>query len=479
MFLDEAKLAAHLQHPNIAQVFDVGVLAGSYFFTMELVHGKDVRQLLQRVSARRRELPIELALHIAAGTLAALHHAHERVGTNNVPLGVVHRDVSPSNLMVSYEGVVKLLDFGIAKAAQNTSETHAGTIKGKISYLSPEQCRGLPIDRRSDIFAMGIVLHEMLTCRRLYKRDSDFVTMEAIAHELPPAPSSIRADVPPELDQIVLRALEKDPERRFATAAEMLEAIEAVAARRQLALSATAMGRFMREQFGERKEPWSDLGAAGELTQMTVSGDSLAPLEGVDSGERALAAQLEQAPLLSMTGSRVEAEPLTSSEKSSSRWLRVGAIALTLIGIGIGTAFWVSGAGEPSLARVPPRTDASVAVVASGDTAQFDAGTADAAVAAPEPSRRTIETALAASDWVGTLELCVASSRLGAPDRSRCGIAACNAGRTTIALDYYGQLTGALKQAVERACEVHRIALRKAPAIHRDACETDPLACQK
>src|SRR5437762_8741170 len=163
MFLDEARLAAQLQHPNIAQVYDIGKLGDSYFFTMEYVHGETVRALLHRAQGLRRTLPINSVLTIVAGAAAGLHHAHVRVGIDGRALDIVHRDVSPSNLMVSYEGSVKLVDFGVAKAADRMSETRSGTVKGKISYLSPEQCRGQSIDRRSDLFALGIVFWETLT----------------------------------------------------------------------------------------------------------------------------------------------------------------------------------------------------------------------------------------------------------------------------------------------------------------------------
>src|SRR5882672_5930394 len=139
MFLDEARLAAQLQHPNIAQVYDIGKLGDSYFFTMEYVHGETVRALLHRAAGLRVPVPIACALAIIAGAAAGLHHAHERIGMDRQPLGIVHRDVSPSNLMVSYEGHVKVVDFGVAKAADRVHETSSGTIKGKISYLSPEQ----------------------------------------------------------------------------------------------------------------------------------------------------------------------------------------------------------------------------------------------------------------------------------------------------------------------------------------------------
>src|SRR5688572_4452939 len=146
MFLDEARLAAQLQHPNIAQVYDVGRLGDSYFFTMEYVHGVTLRELM--IAMAGRPMPMGAVLAIASGSAAGLHHAHERIGVDGQPLGIVHRDVSPSNLMVSYEGHVKVVDFGIAKATSRTQETHSGTVRGKISYLSPEQAVGGSIDRR-------------------------------------------------------------------------------------------------------------------------------------------------------------------------------------------------------------------------------------------------------------------------------------------------------------------------------------------
>src|SRR6185436_14056374 len=136
MFLDEARLAAQLQHPNIAQVYDIGKLGDSYFFTMEYVHGETVRAMLQRAAGLRREIPLSCVLTVAAGSAAGLHHAHDRHGMDGKPLGVVHRDVSPSNLMVSYEGAVKVVDFGVAKAADRITETRSGTVKGKIAYMS-------------------------------------------------------------------------------------------------------------------------------------------------------------------------------------------------------------------------------------------------------------------------------------------------------------------------------------------------------
>jgi serine/threonine protein kinase len=287
MFLDEARLAAQLQHPNIAQVYDIGKLGDSFFFTMEYVHGETVRALLHRSLGLRRKLPIASVLTIVAGAAAGLHHAHVRVGVDGRALDIVHRDVSPSNLMVSYEGGVKLVDFGVAKASDRVHETKSGTVKGKISYLSPEQCRGKRVDRRSDLFSLGICFWEMLTCERLYRRDSDFENMNAIAGEPPPAPSSRRSDVPPELDELVLRLLAKEPEGRCQSAEELIEAVEGVAARTGTVLSASGLGRFMRELFGQRPEPWLELESLQEQGEaVSVTSEPIPPELAVPPADR-------------------------------------------------------------------------------------------------------------------------------------------------------------------------------------------------
>jgi eukaryotic-like serine/threonine-protein kinase len=270
MFLDEARLAAQLQHPNIAQVYDVGKLGDSFFFTMEYVHGETVRAMLQQAHERRRSPPLGCVLAIAAGAAAGLAHAHTRIGVEGRPLGIVHRDISPSNLMVAYDGSVKVVDFGVAKAADRITETHSGAVKGKISYLSPEQARGQRVDQRSDLFSLGIVMWEMLTVERLYKHESDYDTMEAIIHEAPPPPSSRRRDVPPAMDELVLRALAKSPEQRFQTAEELGEAIERVAVQTSSPLSAAGLSRFLRELFGQRPEPWRTLAVVEQRAEIVT-----------------------------------------------------------------------------------------------------------------------------------------------------------------------------------------------------------------
>ena len=290
MFLDEARLVAQLQHPNIAQVYDTGVLGDSYFFTMEYVHGETVREMLHRSYATQRAIPISSVMTVIAAAAAGLHHAHERKGLDGKPLGIVHRDVSPSNLMISFEGNVKVVDFGVAKATHRRTETQSGTVKGKIAYLSPEQCRGKVIDRRSDLFSLGIVMWEMLVGDRLFKQGTDYEIMEAIVMSTPPPPSSRREGIPPELDQIVAKLLARDPDKRYQNAGELLEAVENAAVRIGVSLSASALGRFVREMFGERPEPWIEMqerAAPPEIVTVTA-----APIVGSpDTGE--LDAQLD------------------------------------------------------------------------------------------------------------------------------------------------------------------------------------------
>lgn len=259
MFLDEARLAALLHHQNIAQVYDIGQLDGGYFFSMEFLHGQDVQSILKRMVKNRERVPLEYALTIVAGAAAGLHYAHEKRGPSGKPLNIVHRDVSPSNIVVTYDGAVKVVDFGIARAAQRESaETRSGTLKGKISYMSPEQCRGEELDRRSDIFALGIVLYEVTTTMRLFRKgkDSDFLVMQRIVSGEVPRPRERISDYPEELEQVVMRALAIKPTDRYQTARDLLLDLENVAANLRLPLSPARLSAFVESTFGRPAEPW-------------------------------------------------------------------------------------------------------------------------------------------------------------------------------------------------------------------------------
>ncbi|HVV85674.1 MAG TPA: serine/threonine-protein kinase, partial [Kofleriaceae bacterium] len=259
MFLDEARLASRLHHPNIAQVLDVGRAGSSYYYTMEYVHGENVRDLLQLAVKQQVMVPLDVCVSVLIGAATGLHAAHETRDRNGVPLGIVHRDVSPSNVMISYEGEIKLVDFGVAKAADHTTETQSGTVKGKIAYLSPEQCTVQPVDRRSDVFSLGIVAYELVTRSRLFRRRSDYETMHAIVNDVVPPPSRMRAELPPAIDQVILHALERSPEDRPQSAAELADELAAVAARLGLPTGPAVLRRFMAELFGSRPLPWAHL----------------------------------------------------------------------------------------------------------------------------------------------------------------------------------------------------------------------------
>ena len=221
MFMDEAKVSAVLQAANIVRVYDFGKMRENYFIAMECVEGKDVKLLLRKLAERRKLLPREFAVYIAMEAAKGLDYAHKRTAINGQPLNIVHRDVSPSNILVSYTGEVKVADFGIVKAANCAENTDAGMLKGKFEYMSPEQAHGADLDRRSDIFALGIVLHEMLTGRRLFKTDSEVKTLERVKRVDVEPPSTINPGVPARLDKIVMRALTREPDDRYQDAREM------------------------------------------------------------------------------------------------------------------------------------------------------------------------------------------------------------------------------------------------------------------
>ncbi|HEX2691668.1 MAG TPA: serine/threonine-protein kinase, partial [Kofleriaceae bacterium] len=256
MFLDEARLAASLNHQNVAQVFEVGEDTGIHFLAMEYVHGQDLRALLAKAGSEGTRVPLELALTVVAGAAAGLEHAHERRTSDGVPMGIVHRDVSPSNIMIGYDGAVKLLDFGIAKASLRSVETQSGIIKGKFAYMAPEQCRGRDVDRRSDVFSLGIILYEVTTQHRCFRADNDFDTMHRIVTGDVVRPTRLVQGYPQALEAIVMRALAVDPTQRYQTAERLLEAIENFAVAARMSLSTMSLGRFMRDMFGDVPEPW-------------------------------------------------------------------------------------------------------------------------------------------------------------------------------------------------------------------------------
>ncbi len=243
MFLDEARLAARLSHPNVVQTHEVGQEGDQYFIAMEYLDG----QALHRV--RSRGLPLNMHLRVLIDALAGLHYAHELADFDGTPLGVVHRDATPQNIFVTYDGQVKVVDFGIAKALDSSTETKAGVIKGKVPYMAPEQVHGDRVDRRTDIFAMGVMLWEAVTGKRMWKKMSDIAILAKIGSGEIPTLRETAPDADPELAAICDRALAFDESKRFATAAEMHEALEGFLNASGAGVTAREVGKLVAEKF--------------------------------------------------------------------------------------------------------------------------------------------------------------------------------------------------------------------------------------
>jgi uncharacterized protein (TIGR02265 family) len=255
MFFDEARIAAMLSHPNIVQIYDLGETAGRYYIAMEYVHGETLRATQAAAEPERGGLTLGLKCRIIAGAAQALDYAHDARNSAGQHLGLIHRDVSPHNIMIAFSGVVKLVDFGIAKANNKLARTATGVIKGKYAYMSPEQAYGETLDRRSDVFALGIVFHELLTGERLFRRDTDVETMEAVS-ELEIVPPSERVKgIPKALDVIVMKALARDQDDRYATCGQLQADLEAVIQQQRLAATAAHLAGFMRRLFPEQAAP--------------------------------------------------------------------------------------------------------------------------------------------------------------------------------------------------------------------------------
>ena len=226
MFLDEAKLSLFLQHANIVQVFDIGQTQNSYFLVMEYVDGCNLKALLDRLKQRGRRMEIGHAIYLMVEACKALSYAHHVENPeNNEPLHIVHRDISPPNILLSKNGEVKLVDFGLAKANSQIESTDPGVVKGKFSYLSPEAASGLEVDQRADVFAIGILLWEMFTGRRLFYGDTDYQTVELVRQARIPSIAALNPDVEQELEQVVRKALARDPKDRYFEAADLGDAL--------------------------------------------------------------------------------------------------------------------------------------------------------------------------------------------------------------------------------------------------------------
>jgi eukaryotic-like serine/threonine-protein kinase len=254
MLVEEAKIAGLLSHANIVQILDLGTVDDHYFIAMEYVNGRDLARVLARTREKGITLPVPHAVFVVIEMLKALDYAHNRQvlrGGRTVPLNIVHRDISPANVLVSFQGEVKLTDFGIAKASIKALETNSGVIKGRYDYMSPEQARGDAVDQRSDLYSVGVVLYELLTGRHPFRQRSEGATVDAIRRGQFDLPSDVNPDVPPSLDEVVSRALAIEPSDRFINAAALKESLDRFFHDSGFIFSASTLAAFVRGLFPE------------------------------------------------------------------------------------------------------------------------------------------------------------------------------------------------------------------------------------
>jgi serine/threonine-protein kinase len=415
MFLDEGRLAARLNHPNIVHTYEVGETSGGFFIAMEYLDGQPLNRVVKALDERCEGLPEPFVAWIAIQALKGLHHAHEFCDFDGTPLGVVHRDVSPHNLFVTYGGEIKLLDFGIAKAALNMTHTEDGVLKGKVRYMAPEQALQRDVDRRVDIFAFGVVLWEMLARRGLFTGNAVTILTRLVNEEIPPV-RNVRPDVSPALEAIVLKAVRRNPDERYATAEEMRLDLEAYLRGRSDTVSERDLGRLMNELFATIRD---EVRARIKAYTATLPSGRI-PL----SAELTGTGNLPVLPSWSQTPSALAAPPVPTQTTETaapspppvarpSRW---SLWLVLVIAAGAGLFVWgssrrwsigtlVSGdtapatravpSAEPSrppVPPVPPMQNAPAAFAASTTSAASTA-TASTAYAAPAASSAIIPSA--------------------------------------------------------------------------------------
>jgi serine/threonine protein kinase len=360
MFLDEARVAATLDHPNIVQIYDVGHVDNEYFIAMEYLRGHNLIEIV-RAGAKLgyAKPPLEHVVSILTQCCAGLNYAHEKRDFEGRSLEIVHRDVTPQNVVVSFDGSVKVVDFGIAKAATREVETLAGTLKGKIGYMSPEQCRGAPVDRRSDVFAVGIILFELTTGKRLYHERSDFDTLKKIIEGPVPSPRDLLPFYPAFLNAIVVRCLQKNPDDRYQTARDLHSDLDAFGRDNQLVTGTVPLSQYMERIYADELATHKSADAAAMATaaQVTMTGSSASYL-----GE----------------SSRRTSSPMATplAEARRQHMVRLGlqaAIAVLLVLLGGGVVFWQTRKNDPrgtvTTAAVPAAQPLAPAAAASGAAA--------------------------------------------------------------------------------------------------------------
>ncbi|WP_050989182.1 protein kinase domain-containing protein [Corallococcus macrosporus] len=425
MFRDEARLAAKLSHPNIVQIQELGFAEGCYYICMEYLAGEDFSTTLRLAGRKRHYVPLPIVLRVLVDAARGLHFAHEFTNEAGQPLNVVHRDISPSNLYLTYQGQVKVLDFGIAKAESRLANTRTGVVKGKYMYMAPEQARGKEVDRRADVFALGVSLYEALTHVRPFSRENDLAVLNALLQgELKP-PRELRPDLPEELEAIILKAMAFKPEDRYPTAEAFADALEAFLAEHLSGSGALQLGAFLKGHFGE--ERFTERTRIPTLATLAATyGSSPEGAPGAAPGGESHGTNLygvlardgdatsAQRPGMSMRPSspgipahaaaaRAPAPPEPATAAGPRRWRTLavglaGGLLLSAVGI-VGYQQWVTTPASVSLAPASaPGVEAAAPEGAAAPPAEpvaNGAGGDVAATASPEPLAEADAAALA------------------------------------------------------------------------------------
>jgi eukaryotic-like serine/threonine-protein kinase len=337
MFIDEARLARYLDHPNIAQVYELGRIKGTYFIAFEFVQGPTVQQLARQCEVHVGYIPIPIVLEIGVQLCDALHHAHNLCDEEGLPLGIVHRDVSPQNLIVSTTGYVKLIDFGLAKAKQSSFESQSGIIKGKLSFVAPEYLEGR-LDVRCDLWAVGVLLHELLTGNSLFGAPDQIAVLDRVKNMAIPPPSRFRAEVTSQLDDIVFKALERDPNQRWQNAASLRGALAAYA-RQYTPVTRSQLVTWVEWAFAQKQKTHDD--SAVSALHEIIETSQVDKIEEIDDDASALirlpatsAAVLERR-RQSIAAMQIGDAMLRRNQPTLWPWLVLVGIALILITLAV------------------------------------------------------------------------------------------------------------------------------------------------